>query len=352
MQEDSFDVAVRGYNKRQVDDYVLQCQHHIRDLAQRLALAEQEAEHVRREAASQLERVTTKPVHEEVSERLGQILRLANEEAARERTNAAEEIAVLRAQAHAETHALREQAEAETEALRDRVAAEAEAVRDQARAETDALRDRVAAETDDLRRRAEQQIARDLDLARQEAERVRAEAHHAAELEVEQASARAAHAEESARLRAERLVAAAQERADAVVAEADRRATAVNAVLGARLELLTTTHSDVLTRLLDLRTVLVDALDKEDAAGPFAVVPSPAEAAAATVRSALPVEAGAADVDPRTDPRTDPSGQVLDVDALAALQPARPGVVVSRAPDGPTVVAGAPAAPRPPQVRH
>src|SRR4051812_23604052 len=112
MQEDSFEVVMRGYNKRQVDDYVLQCQHHIRDLAQRLALAEQEVERVRSDAANALEKVASKPVHEEVSERLAQILRLATEEAERERAEAADEIASLRAQALADTQALREQAQA------------------------------------------------------------------------------------------------------------------------------------------------------------------------------------------------------------------------------------------------
>ena len=355
MQEDSFEVVMRGYNKRQVDDYVLQCQHHIRDLAQRLALAEQEVDRVRVDAASQLEKASSKPVHEEVSERLAQILRLANEEAERERAVAADEIAALRAQTLAETQGLREQAQAESDEVRRQAVAETEDVRAQAKAETEALRERVGAEAEALRQRAEAEAAHEVEQARLEAERVLTEARDAAEQDVAQAHAQARGVEDSARVEAERLAAAAQARADSVIGEAERRSTAINTVLGTRLELLTTTHSDVLARLLDLRTVLVEALAKEETAGPFAVVPSPAEAAAETARTAMQVE---------SDPYVQTAGevaaayeaseqqaaiaaswsapaadQVLDVDAVAAEEPAAP-VAVAAAPKA-AVPAGA-----------
>jgi hypothetical protein len=290
MQEDPFEVVMRGYNKRQVDDYVLQCQHHIRDLAQRLALAEQEVERVRSDAATQLEKASSKPVHEEVSERLAQILRLASEEAERERQVAADEIAALRAQTLAETQALRAQAQAESDELREQAAADSEGVRAQAKAETDALRQRIGHEAQETRQRAEAQAVRELEQARLEAEQLLTQARDGAERDVAQAHAEAQKVEESARAESERLLSVAQARADAAIGEAERRATAINTVLGTRLELLTTTHADVLARLLDVRTVLVETLTKEEAAGPFAVVPSPAEAAAATARSAMPVE--------------------------------------------------------------
>src|SRR3954451_5743707 len=117
MQEDPFEVVMRGYNKRQVDEYVMQCQHHMRDLSQRLALAEREIERARAEAQAAREKATVKPAHEEVSERLAQILRLANEESERERSQAAEEISALRAQTLGETQDLRELARRESEGL-------------------------------------------------------------------------------------------------------------------------------------------------------------------------------------------------------------------------------------------
>ena len=284
MQEDSFEVVMRGYNKRQVDDYVLQCQHHIRDLAQRLALAEQEIERVRADATAALEKASSKPVHEEVSARLAQILRLANEEAERERANAADEIAALRAAALADTHNLRElaqreteelrqQALAETDARRHKVQAETEALRDRINAETEALRDRVSGETDVLLRQAELDASDERERARSEAERLVGDARAAADRDLAEARGQAQHLEESARSQSEQLVGAAQERADAVIGEAERRATAINTVLGGRLEVLTGTHRDVVTRLFDLRDVLVDVLGREETSGPFEVPP-------------------------------------------------------------------------------
>jgi chromosome segregation ATPase len=302
MQEDSFEVVMRGYNKRQVDDYVLQCQHHIRDLAQRLALAEQEIERVRSDAASAIEKAASKPVHEEVSERLAQILRLANEEAERERANAADEIAALKAQTLADTQGLREQAQRESEELRQRVLAETDAKREQAKAETDALHERVDNETAALRQRAQDDAQHDLEQARAEADRLLTQARDAAERDVADAHAQARDVEEKARTESERLMLAAQERAETLIGEAERRATAINTVLGTRLELLTTTHKDVLSRLIDLRSVLVDVVGKEEALGPFEVPPSPAEAAAATARHAA--------MPPLTDPYVQTAGEV------------------------------------------
>ena len=280
MQEDSFEVVMRGYNKRQVDDYVLQCQHHIRDLAQRLALAEQEIERVRVEASTALEKATSKPVHEEVSERLAAILRLANEEAERERANAADDIAALRALTATETQNMREQAQAESDALRHQVLGETEAQRDQVKAETDALRERVLGETDALRERAEQQAARELEAARAEADQVLSSAREAAERDVAEAHTAARDVEETARTESERLMLAAQERAETLIGEAERRANAINTVLGGRLEILTTTHKDVVGRLGELRTMLVGVLGHEESLGAFEVPPSPAEIAA------------------------------------------------------------------------
>lgn len=314
MQEDSFEVVMRGYNKRQVDDYVLQCQHHIRDLAQRLALAEQEIERVRADAVVAIEKASSKPVHEEVSERLAQILRLANEEAERERASAADEIAALRAAALADTQNLRELAQRETEELRQRALAETEAQRQKVQAETDALRDRVEAETDALRERVSVEVdallrQAELDAA-DERERAQAEAEHlvgnaqaSAERDLAEARAQAQHLEETARTQSEHLVRAAQERADALIGEAERRATVVNTVLGGRLEVLTATHQEVVTRLFDLRDVLVGVLGREEAEGPFEVPPPAAETLNVT-RAALAVP---------IDPYVQTAGEVVAV---------------------------------------
>lgn len=308
MQEDSFEVVMRGYNKRQVDDYVLQCQHHIRDLAQRLALAEQEIERVRVEATTAIEKAASKPVHEEVSERLAQILRLANEEAERERASAADDIAALRAQTAAETQNMREQAQRESDALRQQVLGETDAQRDQVKAETEALRERVNSETDALRQRAEQQAARELEAARAEADQVLSSAREAAERDVAEAHAAARQVEETSRTESERLMLAAQERAETVIGEAERRANAINTVLGGRLEILTTTHKDVVGRLTELRSTLVDVLGSEESLGAFEVPPSPAEIAA---RGSMPSVIG-------SDPYVQTAGEVAAAYEAAA----------------------------------
>jgi hypothetical protein len=308
MQEDSFEVVMRGYNKRQVDDYVLQCQHHIRDLAQRLALAEQEIERVRVEATTAIEKAASKPVHEEVSERLAQILRLANEEAERERASAADEIAALRAQTAAETQNMREQAQRESDALRQQVLGETDTQRDQVKAETEALREQVNSETDGLRQRAEQQAARELEAARVEADQVLSSAREAAERDVAEAHSAARQAEETSRTESERLMLAAQERAETVIGEAERRANAINTVLGGRLEILTTTHKDVVGRLTQLRATLIDVLGSEEILGAFEVPPSPAEMVA---RGSVPSVIG-------SDPYVQTAGEVAAAYEAAA----------------------------------
>jgi cell division septum initiation protein DivIVA len=289
MQEDSFEVVMRGYNKRQVDDYVLQCQHHLRDLAQRLALAEQEVERVRVEAATAIEKAASKPVHEEVSERLSQILRLASEEAERERANAANEIAALRAAALAETQSLRELAQREVGEMRRQAVTETDALREQTRAEVQALREQATAESHSLLRQAELEAADERERAQSEADRLLSEARAAADRDLAEARAQARHLEYTARAQSDQLVRAAQERADVLDAEAERRTTAINTVLGARLDMLTSTHGEVVARLCDLRVVLVDVLRQDDEEGPFEVPPPPAETLDATVAPAEPV---------------------------------------------------------------
>jgi chromosome segregation ATPase len=324
MQEDSFEVVMRGYNKRQVDDYALQCQHHIRDLAQRLALAEQEIERVRVEASAALEKAASKPVHEEVSERLAQILRLANEEAERERAVAAEEIAELRAKTLSDTQALREQAQRESEALRQLAVADTEAQRSQVAAETEALRERVGQEAEALREHAEQDAQAEGERAQLEAERVLSAARDAAERDVAQAHAAAIEVEQGARGESERLMLAAQERSETLIGEAERRANAINTVLGSRLEVLTTTHEDVVGRLSQLRTTLLDVLGAEEALGAFEVPLSPAEAAA---RSTAAAQLGA-------DPLVQTAGEVAAAyEASVRATPAATG-------SGPTAFGG------------
>jgi hypothetical protein len=224
-REDSFDIAVRGFNRQQVMEYMTRSSQLLATLEQHLAVARADVHRARSEAEQaqaelarvRTEHAETKPVHEEVSARLSQILRLAAEEADQERATADEDIAKL----HAES-----QAEAERLLTEARLAADA-----------------------------------DLAEARETGERELAEARSTAEQELG-----------GAREEADRLRIASIQHAEALLDDAQRRAGAVNEVSNQRLETLTATHGEAVLRLGQIRDVLADLLDRDAAAGSLAQV--------------------------------------------------------------------------------
>src|SRR5579875_42615 len=72
---------VRGYNRQQVDEYVAWRNQQVRELEGRLSQSLAEVERLRTELAEDRE-TAARPAHEEISERVGQILKLAADEAA------------------------------------------------------------------------------------------------------------------------------------------------------------------------------------------------------------------------------------------------------------------------------
>jgi vacuolar-type H+-ATPase subunit H len=214
MNEDNFEIVMRGYNKRQVDDFVGQSRTQARDLEERLGRALDALEHTRRELAEAREQASAKPAHEEVSERLSQILRLAAEEADQERAKADEDIARVRADADTEVQRILEDARGESEWII---------------------------------KSAREDAERDVAAAREEAERLLS-----------------SHREE-----ADRTLTSAQERANRVLGEAERRATAINEGSEQRLDTLIATHGEAVRRLAEVRDVLHDLLGRDDEAGPL-----------------------------------------------------------------------------------
>lgn len=216
MREDAFDTAMRGYNRDQVGAFVNRARAQIHELETRLAQALAQADQARRElaAAHEQQQSVAKPVHEEVSERLSQILRLAAEEADQAKAKAESEIAQLRD-------------DSETEAQR--LVADAQA----------------------------------------EAERIVAAARESADEEVAQAHSEAEQLLASSRAEAEHTLTAAREQADRALSEAESRAAAINEVAGARLEQLTDTHGEAVRRLGQLRDVLTELLEDDEARGPL-----------------------------------------------------------------------------------
>jgi cell division septum initiation protein DivIVA len=270
--EDAFEMQMRGYSRRQVDEFIARCRSQIRDLEQRLARALNDGEELRRElATARQQALGAKPAHEEVSERIAQILKLADDEARSQKSKAHEDI-------------VRQRNDAQQEA-------------DKARAE------------------AREQAERMLTAAQEQAERAITSARAEAEKTLNAARAEADQTTMEARKKSEAVLATAKAQAKKALDEATARATAIHDGAERRLNLLSTRHADTIKRLTDILegvTALVTAenarpsLEEEvDQATAKAVGPTGAIGPAAT-RPAAPPQ-------PQAQPQAQPSraGQPL-----------------------------------------
>jgi cell division septum initiation protein DivIVA len=226
--EDQFEREMRGYSRRAVDEYVAALRIDLRgledgkhDLEDRLSQALDEVERLKHDLSAA--RSTERPAHEEISERIGQILKLADDEAKSQRGKAEDEITKLRAGAQADTEKLRADAKAET---------------DRSRAE-----------------------------AHEQAERMLSAAQEQADSSVATAKAEAEAARKGAATEAQRVVAEATKQADTAVAtaksqakqqldEATARATAIHDGAERRLNLLMSRHTETARRLTEIRDVV------------------------------------------------------------------------------------------------
>ena len=213
--EGTFDTAMRGYDKRQVADHIHRLRGELRAAQDEARAAHEQAQDHGRDVErmrAELAKVRAeaahapRPQHEEVSERLAQILRLADEEADQKRARAAEE------------------ADSTVEAARD-------------------------------------QSSKVLEAARSAAEGIISAARERAEKE---AAAMLANADASSRATIED----AEARAAAVLADADRRTAQVTSLQDERLSALREVHTDTLRRLEVVRGALEKVLTAEIDAGP------------------------------------------------------------------------------------
>jgi cell division septum initiation protein DivIVA len=220
-----FKITKRGYSPVQVHEFIMQARRRVGDLEKRLAQAAVEVERLRSELASAEQAAAGRPTHEEISERIAEILRLADEEAKAQRTRADEEISRLRSQA--EEQADTRQAEASSQAKRILTTAEEQAHRtiSNAQAEADATADTARAAADQATAEAQQ--------------------------------------------RAEATVARAVAQAGQVLAEATARADAVHGGTERRLSQLTDGHADVMQRLTAIRDIVTDLVARDTARGPL-----------------------------------------------------------------------------------
>ncbi len=288
-REDSFDIAVRGYHRGQVQEYMARSGQLLNTLEQHLQVARADVDRAKADADEaraetdrlRAEQAQAKPLHQEVSSRLSQILKLAAEEADQERATAEAEIAQLRTDSSAE---------------------------------------------------AERAIAE----ARAQAEELITSARRTAELELTQARAEADRDLTTAREEANRLRLASVRQTQNLLDEARRRAGAVNEVSNHRLETLTATHGEAVLRLGQIRDVLADLLDRDTAAGSLSEVVEAVLAPGQDLPEVEDVELAedddqAQDAEPANelageapgpDPLTDPLEEPLD-DASAVADPAR-----------------------------
>ena len=257
-QEEIFEKEMRGYSRRQVDEFVAKARSQAResrDLENRLSHALDENERLRLELSSARQAASGRPPHEEISERVGQILKLADDEAKSQRKFAAEEIGKLREEAKQETDRLRNEAKQETDKFR-------------ADAQNQAER---------MLRAAQEQAENSVASARAEAEKTRNAARTEAERSVTEAHKQAESALTSSKAQAKQ-----------VLDEATARATAIHDGAERRLNLLMSRHTEAIRRLTEIRDVVTTLVAGEVSRGSLeeevekAVANSIAESKAAT----------------------------------------------------------------------
>src|SRR6202044_4165849 len=151
VHEDAFEMQMRGYSRRQVDEFITRCRSQIRDLEQRLARALDESEELRRDlTTAHQEALGAKPAHEEVSERISQILKLADDEAKAQKNRADDDIKKQLTDAQTEADRIRKEAREQAEHMLTAAQEQAERAISAARAEADKTRTTARAEADHL----------------------------------------------------------------------------------------------------------------------------------------------------------------------------------------------------------
>jgi cell division septum initiation protein DivIVA len=207
--DDAFEMQMRGYSRRQVDEFIARSRSQIRDLEQRLARALDDGEELRRDlATARQQALGAKPAHEEISERIAQILKLADDEAKSQKSKADDEIAKQREEAQQDV--------------------------DRARAE------------------AREQAERMLTAAQEQAERAITSARAEADKTLTAARTEAEHTTTEARKKSEAVLASAKAQAKKALDEATARATAIHDGAERRLNLLSTRHGETIKRLTDI----------------------------------------------------------------------------------------------------
>jgi DivIVA domain-containing protein len=241
--DDAFEVQLRGYSRRQVDEFLARCRSQIRELEQRLARSLDESEALRRDLASARQQALgAKPAHEEVSERISQILKLADDEARSQKSKASDEISQLRSDAQSESDRVRGEAREQSERMLTAAQEQAERAITTARAEAEKVRNAARAEAERATSTARGEADRVTTTARTEAERTTAEAQK----------------------KADNALATAKAQAKKALDEATARATAIHDGAERRLNHLSTKHSETIKRLTDILEGVGELVEAEN----------------------------------------------------------------------------------------
>ncbi len=309
VHEDAFEMQMRGYSRRQVDEFIARCRSQIRDLEQRLARALDDGEELRRELASARQQALgAKPAHEEVSERIAQILKLADDEARSQKSKAHEEIA-------------RQRNDAQSEAEKSRTEAREQAER--------------------MLTAAQEQAERAITSARAEAEKTVTGARNEAEKTLTGARTEAERTTTEARKKSESALASAKAQAKKALDEATARATAIHDGAERRLNLLSTRHAETIKRLTEILDGVSGLVAAETARMSLEdeVDQATAKATAMPEPNGAPRPAGEPDAPrPAGEPARSPAGR-------SPVSPASPG-----GPAGPRPATAGPSAPPRPAV--
>lgn len=332
MHEDSFEVVMRGYSRRQVHDYMDRHRHQIRDLEERLGRAIDQAEQGRIELAEARRRLSDAPQdYDELGQRLSQILKLGEEEATSKKQVAEAEAIKLRDDAVAEAERLVTSARDRAEGILNAAQQEAERRVAEATAAAEQMLSQAGNDAEETLNAARAESEETLRGARTEADRMVTSARNEAERTVQEARAEAESTLSAASAEAEATVLAANTDAHSTLSTAQQRAAALDETTGRRVVYLTDTHHEVMRRLHEMGAVLGDLLHRESTSGPL--VDEASVLPPARVQPALAAPAPAADPVPAS---TEVSDDIQDApgvaDAVASDGAEAPSGQAGRAP--------------------
>jgi cell division septum initiation protein DivIVA len=264
--EDVFEMQMRGYSRRQVNEFVASTRNKIRMLEDDLGRSREETERVRSELVAARQGLSGRPAHEEISERVGQILKLADEEAKAQRARAQEEIGQQR---------------------------------DEAKKDTDRMRSEAREQAERMLTAAQEQAENAIAAARAEAEKMRNSARIETERAINEASKEA-----------DNTLASAKAQAKQMLDEATARATAIHDGAERRLNLLMSRHTETMRRLTEIRDVVTNLVSSEASRG--SLEDEVAKSVASSFAAAAPSQARGNDSRPAPVPAPRPGAREAD----------------------------------------